>query len=269
MAHTFRKGATDLAETVLYEKRDNIVVITLNRPDALNAINRQLRADLSDAITEFDGDPQAFVAIVTGAGRAFCAGRDLKERAEDNAEGVQARAAHSMTPDRPYMWPQTWKPMIAAVNGFALAGGWSIAQMCDLRLAAADARLGITESKWSLLPPFGTILPKMIPLSAVLELVFTAAPITAQRAYDIGFLNKVVPAGDLMPEALSLAQQIAENAPLAVQYFKELAYRGLNMSTQDISSLTYHMYDQLLTTEDSKEGPRAFAEKRKPNWQGR
>ena len=258
-----------MAETVLYEKRDNIVVMTLNRPDALNSINRQLRGELAEAITEFDSDPTAFVAIITGAGRAFCAGRDLKERAEDNAGGVQARASHSMSPDRPYMWPQTWKPMIAAVNGFALAGGWSIAQMCDLRLAAEDAKLGITETKWSLLPPFGTILPKTIPMSAVLELVFTAAPITAQRAYDIGFLNKVVPAEDLMEEAMSLAQQIAENAPLAVQYFKELAYRGVNMSTQDISSLTYHMYDQLLTTEDSKEGPRAFAEKRKPNWQGR
>ena len=258
-----------MAETVLYEKRDKIVIMTLNRPDALNAINRQLRRELAEAITEFDSDSDAYVAIVTGAGRAFCSGRDLKERVEDNAEGVQARASHSMSPDRPYMWPQTWKPMIAAVNGFALAGGWSIAQMCDLRIATEDARLGITESKWSLLPPFGTILPKMMPLSAVLELVFTAAPITAQRAYDVGFLNKVVPAEDLMEEAMGMAQQIAENAPLAVQYFKELAYRGLNMSTQDISALTYHMYDQLLTTEDSKEGPRAFAEKRKPNWQGR
>ena len=258
-----------MPETVLYEKRDNIAIITLNRPDALNSINRQLRQELADVITEFDSDPQAFVAVVTGAGRAFCAGRDLKERAEDNAAGVQARASQSMSPDRPYMWPQTWKPMIAAVNGFALAGGWSIAQMCDLRIASEEAKLGITETKWSLLPPFGTILPKMIPLSAVLELVFTAAPITAQRAYDIGFLNKVVLAEDLMEEAMGMAQQIAENAPLAVQYFKELAYRGLNMSNQDISSLTYHMYDQLLTTEDSKEGPRAFAEKRKPNWQGR
>ena len=258
-----------MPETVLYEKRDNIAIITLNRPDALNSINRQLRQELADVITEFDSDPEAFVAVVTGSGRAFCAGRDLKERAEDNAAGVQARASQSMSPDRPYMWPQTWKPMIAAVNGFALAGGWSIAQMCDLRIASEDAKLGITESKWSLLPPFGTILPKMIPMSAVLELVFTAAPITAQRAYDIGFLNKVVPAEDLMEEAMGMAQQIAENAPLAVQYFKELAYRGLNMSTQDISSLTYHMYDQLLTTEDSKEGPRAFAEKRKPKWQGR
>ena len=258
-----------MAETILYEKQDNVVIITLNRPDALNSINRQLRRELGEAIDQFDGEDDSFVAIITGTGRAFCAGRDLKERASDNAEGIQARASASMTPESPYMWPRTWKPMIAAVNGFALAGGWSIAQMCDLRLASEDAKLGITETKWSLMPPFGTILPKMVPLSAVLELVFTAEPITAQRAYDIGFLNKVVPGDQLMDEAMALAQKIAENAPLAVQYFKELAYRGLNMSTQDISSLTYHMYDQLLTTEDSKEGPLAFAEKRKPRWQGR
>ena len=258
-----------MAETIVYEKRGNIVVITLNRPAALNSINRQLRSELSDAITQFDEEDDSYVGIITGAGRAFCAGRDLKERASDNASGVQARAKDSMYEDRPYMWPQTWKPLIAAVNGFALAGGWSIAQMCDLRLASDDAKLGITETKWSLLPPFGTILSKMIPLSAVLELCMTAQPVTAQRAYDMGFLNKVVPGDSLMEEAMSMAEQIAENAPLAVQYFKELAYRSLNMSTQDISSLTYHMYDQLLTTEDSKEGPLAFAEKRKPNWKAR
>ncbi len=258
-----------MAETVIYEKRDRIAIITLNRPGALNAINRQLRRELAEAIVEFDSDRECFVAIITGTGRAFCAGRDLKERAADNATGIQARSADSLTPDRPYMWPQTWKPLIAAINGFALAGGWSIAQMCDLRLASEDANLGITETKWSLLPPFGTVLPKLIPMSAVLELVFTGQPITAQRAYEIGFLNRVVPGDRLMPEAIALAEQIADNAPLAVQYFKELAYRGLDMSTQGISSLTFHMYDQLLQTEDSKEGPRAFAEKRKPNWQGR
>ena len=258
-----------MGETVLYEKRDNVAIITLNRPDALNAINRQLRSELGEAISRFDTEQDAFVAIITGAGRAFCAGRDLKERAEDNAQGIQARAADSMSRDRPFMWPQTWKPMIAAVNGFALAGGWSIAQMCDLRIAAEDAKLGITETKWSLLPPFGTVLPKSVPLSAVLELVFTAQPITAQRAYDIGFVNKVVPGEQLMTEAMNLAQQIAENAPLAVQAFKELAYRGQNMSAEEIAALTYETYDKLLTTEDSKEGPLAFAEKRRPRWQGR
>ena len=258
-----------MAETILYEKTGNIVTITLNRPDSLNAINRLLRQELADAILEFDGDPEAFVAVITGSGRAFCSGRDLKERAEDNAQGVQAKASASMTKESPFMWPRTWKPMIAAVNGFALAGGWSIAQMCDLRIGSEEAKLGISETKWSLLPPFGSILSKQIPLSAVLELVLPAQPVTAQRAYDMGFLNKVVPAGDLMEEALTMAQQIADNAPLAVQTFKELAYRGLNMSNQDISALTYQMYDALLLTEDSKEGPKAFAEKRKPQWKGR
>ncbi|HAA94844.1 MAG TPA: enoyl-CoA hydratase [Dehalococcoidia bacterium] len=258
-----------MAETILYEKQGNIVVMTLNRPDSLNAINRQLRQEFSDAIVEFDNDPEAFVAVVTGAGRAFCSGRDLKERAEDNAQGIQAKASASMRKDTPYMWPQTWKPMIAAVNGFALAGGWSIAQLCDLRIASEDAKLGISETKWSLLPPFGTVLTKQMQLSAVLELVLTAQPVTAQRAYDMGFLNKVVPAADLMEEAMAMAQSIADNAPLAVQTFKELAYRGLNMSNQDISALTYQMYDALLLTEDSREGPKAFAEKRKPQWKGR
>jgi len=258
-----------LAETILYEKKDHIVTITLNRPDSLNAINRKMRQELSDAVIEFDGDPELFVAIITGSGRAFCSGRDLKERAEDNARGIQAKASASMRKDTPYMWPQTWKPMIAAVNGFALAGGWSIAQLCDLRIASEEAKFGISETKWSLLPPFGTILPKQMNLSSVLELVLTAQPVTAQRAYDMGFVNKVVPAGDLMLEAMTMAQQIADNAPLAVQTFKELAYRGLNMSNQDTSALTYQMYDALLLTEDSKEGPKAFAEKRKPQWKGR
>ena len=258
-----------MAESVLYDKQDHIVVITLNRPDALNAINRQLRRELGEAIQRFDGEQDSYVAVVTGAGRAFCAGRDLKERAEDNAAGIQARAADSMSEDRPFMWPNTWKPTVAAVNGFALAGGWSIAQMCDLRVASEDAQLGITETKWSLLPPFGATLPKSLSLSAVLELVLTAQPVSAQRAYDMGFLNRVVPADQVMPEAMKLAEQIAENAPLAVQCIKELAYKGQNMSTEDICRMTYQAYERLLTTEDSKEGPRAFAEKRKPRWQGR
>ena len=202
-----------MAETVLYDKQDHIVTITLNRPDALNSINRQLRQEFGEAIQRFDGEQDSYVAIITGAGRAFCAGRDLKERAADNAEGIQAKASASMSEDLPFMWPNTWKPTIAAVNGFALAGGWSIAQMCDLRVASEDAQLGITETKWSLLPPFGTTLPKSMPLSAVLELVLTAQPVTAQRAYEMGFLNRVVAADQVMPEARKLAEQIAGKRP--------------------------------------------------------
>ena len=256
-------------ETVLYEKRGNVVVITMNRPESLNALNRQLRRELGGAILRFDADDESQVAIITGAGRAFCAGRDLKERAQDNAQGVRARASDSMSPERPYMWPQTWKPLIAAVNGYALAGGWSVAQMCDIRLAAEDARLGITEPRVGLLPPFAVLLPRLLPMASVMELVLTAEPITAQRALEIGFVNKVVPSERLMEEAMDMATTIAKNAPLSLRYFKELAYRSLDMGVVGASSLTYHMYDRMLLTEDSKEGPLAFAEKRMPQWKGR
>ena len=258
-----------MADTVLYEKQGKIVIITLNRPEALNAINRQLAGELREALVRFDQDEEALVGIITGAGRAFCAGRDLKERAEDNTAGIQAKAIDSMSPEHPYMWPQTWKPLIAAINGYALAGGWSIAQICDLRLAAEDAKLGITESRVGLLPPFATILPRLIPMASVLELVFTAEPISAQQGWEVGFVNKVVPGERLIEEALALAERIVANAPLAVRYFKELAYKSLDMKVSDINSLTLRMYDRLLLSDDSKEGPRAFAEKREPQWTGR
>lgn len=258
-----------MTTAVLYDQHDHIVTITLNRPEALNAINRQLRQELGEAITRFDQDPDARVAIVTGAGRAFCAGRDLKERASDNAAGVQARAGDSLGAESLSLFPRTWKPLIAAINGYAMAGGWAIAQMCDLRLAAEDARMGISESRWSLLPPFAATLAKLIPMTAVLELVFTAEPITARRAYEIGFVNKVVPGAQLMDEAMALARRLVANAPLSLRYFKEMAYRGLEMNEPGIAALTRHVYDQVLRSEDSKEGPRAFAEKRPPHWQGR
>ena len=254
---------------VLYEKQGHVAIITLNRPDSLNAINRQLRDELGGALQRYDADDDARVAIITGAGRAFCAGRDLKERAQDNAAGIQARARDATSPDHPYMWPRTWKPLIAAVNGFALAGGWAIAQMCDIRVAASDARMGISEAKVGLMPPFATLLAKMIPMAAVMELAMTAQPITAQRALEIGFLNRVAAPERLMEEALELAGQIAANAPLSVRLIKELAYRGLDMGAQAATALTYHAYERLLLSEDSREGPRAFAERRPPQWQGR
>ncbi len=258
-----------MGSAVLYEQQDQIVTITLNRPEALNSINRQLKRELTEAILRYDADDDARVAIITGSGRAFCAGRDLKERADDNAAGVQARASDSLGSDTLSLFPRTWKPLIAAINGYAMAGGWAIAQNCDLRLAAEDAKMGITESRWSLLPPFAATLTKLIPMANVLELVFTAEPITAQRAYEIGFVNKVVPGGQLMDEARGLAQRLVANAPLSLRNFKEMAYRGLEMNESALAALTLRIYDQLLLSEDAQEGPRAFAEKRKPQWHGR
>lgn len=258
-----------MSAAVLYDQQDHLVTITLNRPEALNAINRQLRQELTDAMARYDQDDTARVAIITGAGRAFCAGRDLKERAADNAAGVQAQASDSLGSQSLGLFPRTWKPLIAAINGYAMAGGWAIAQMCDLRLAAEDARMGISEARWSLLPPFAAVLPKLIPMAHVLELVFTAEPITAQRAYEIGFVNRVVPGDRLMEEARALAQRLLDNAPLSLRNFKEMAYRGVDMPEPAIAALTARIYDQLLQSQDAKEGPRAFAEKRQPQWQGR
>ncbi len=258
-----------MAPAILYEQRDEIVVITMNRPEALNSINRQLRQEMTDAIERYDADDRARVAIITGAGRAFCAGRDLKERAADNAAGVQAKGSDSLGAETLGLFPRTWKPLIAAINGYAMAGGWAIAQMCDLRVAAEDAKMGIAESRWSLLPPFAALLPKYIPMANVLELVFTAEPITAQRAYEIGFVNRVVPGDQLMDEAIALANRLVEMAPLSLRYFKEMAYRGIDMNEAGLASMTRNIYDMLLKSEDAVEGPKAFAEKRKVEWKGR
>ena len=259
-----------MSSPVLYEINEpGVVLITLNRPSALNAINRGLKTELTAALKRFDSDSNSQVAIITGAGRAFCAGRDLKERAEDNSAGVQASASDSMLPDSPYMFDLPSKPLIAAINGYALAGGWLIAQMCDLRIASDTAHLGITEARVGLLPPFASALPKLIPMAAALELVFTGEPISAQRALEIGFLNRVVPQAMLLPTALDLARSIAANAPLSLRYFKKMAYAGLDLPQDRLGRLVKSLYDELLLSEDSKEGPRAFSEKRKPNWQGR
>jgi enoyl-CoA hydratase/carnithine racemase len=258
-----------MGDTVLYEVQDRIATITLNRPEALNAINRQLRSDLNDVIERFDQDEEAWIGIVTGAGRAFCAGRDLKERTRDNLEGRKARGADSLMRDRLSMWPTIWKPMIAAVNGYAMAGGWSIAQMCDLRIASEDAKFGISEPRVGLLPPFGVQLNRVLPQAAVMELVLTAEPVSAKRAMEMGFLNQVVPADQLMETARTLAKTVLKNSPLSVRTFKELIYRCRDISEPEAAELTMQAYDRLLETEDAKEGPRAFSEKRPPDWKAR
>ncbi len=248
---------------ILYEKQgDHVVLITMNRPESMNSINREFTRLMEEALREFNNDDDSWVAVLTGAGRAFCAGRDLKERAEDNAAGIQAKP--TVIPQR-----EIWKPLIAAVNGFAIAGGWAQAQMCDIRIAADTAMLGIAESRWNLLAPFAPALLGQVPLAAIMEILMTAKPITAQRAYEIGFVNKVVPLDQLMPTAFEYARTICENGPLSVRAHKEMILRAMGQPPQLAAPLVYHLYDKLLHSEDSVEGPRAFSEKRKPQWKGR
>ena len=256
-----------MGNTVIYQVQDRIATITLNRPEALNAINRELRIDLADTLERFDQDSKAWVGIVTGAGRAFCAGRDLKERADDNIAGRLARGMDSMSADTLLMWHPPGKPLIAAINGYALAGGWSIAQMCDLRIASENAMLGITEPRVGLIPPFAVQLNRIIPEVAVMELVLTAEPIPARRIMEMGFLNRVVPADQVMETARAMAQTVLGNAPLSIRAFKELVARCKNMTEQAAVATTEEVYDRLLLSHDSKEGPLAFSEKRPPRWQ--
>ena len=256
--------------TVTYEESDDyVVVITLNRPQVHNAVNRQLRADLNAALERFDAADDARAAVVTGAGRSFSAGRDLKERAADNAAGRQAQPEDAMSEHSLHSYPRPRKALIAAINGNCLAGGFSIAQLCDIRIAADNASLGITEARVGLMAPFGSLLARQIPVAAALELILTAQPVSAQRAYEMGIVNRVVPADQLLKEALLVARQVAANAPLSVQAAKELVLRSLDLDDMGLHALTRHIYRRLLESEDAKEGPRAFAEKRAPRWTGR
>jgi len=251
-------------EILLYEKKDGIVVITLNRPERLNALSHELQGRLEDAWARFAEDKDAKVAILTGAGeKAFCTGMDLKDQAE------RAEAAGTGAVNLRWGSLNVYKPIIAAINGLAYGGGWKMAQDCDIRIAAEHAEFSTPEVKWGRGAPWAIPLLWMIPFGIALELLLTGEKIDAQRAREICFVNKVVPKERLMPEAIRMAKIICENAPLSVQAVKEMYYKardtgytaGLNMAT--------YLWDKVYNSEDAIEGPKAFREKRKPEWQGK
>ena len=260
-----------MPETILYEKTgidNHVAIITLNRPEASNAINRQLRRELQEVINHFDhDDDEAWVAVVTGAGRNFCAGRDLKERASDNAEGVQARAENSMSPNRPHMWTRPNKPLVAAVNGAAAAGGWAIAQMCDVAPGRRQCPAGYHGNQVEFDAAFcgGAHQDDWHCQRAGTGDDCRAAAGAAGSGDGVsqsGGAGRRAPAGSHQNGGEHRAERSAGGS-----YIKELAYSSLDKSIAEISAQTYVAYDYILTTEDSKEGPRAFAEKRRPNWQ--
>jgi len=213
----------------------------------------------------FEHSPELKVAILTGAGeKAFCAGMDLKE-ADDSMLGVPARDFIPVVGDT----VTVTKPIIAAVNGFAFAGGWLFAQMCDLCIASENAVFGITEAKVGRGMPWAAPLGSMIPPRVMMELLLTGDPLPAQRALEIGLVNKVVPNSELLPEAISMAKKIAGNAPLTVKAAKELVYLSAEMGRSASLRAAYHLFEPVYRSEDALEGPRAFAEKRSPKWQGK
>ena len=252
-------------EVLLYEKKDRIVTITLNRPERANALSVELMNKLLEAWHRFDQDDDAWVAIVTAAGdKVFCAGADLVEL----KESFQTR---HKTPDWPrFYMTGTWKPLIAAINGHASSGGWALAQSCDIRIASEKAELGIAETAWNM--PAGWVhgLTRQMHLQHALEVVLWGdRRITAQRAYEMGWVNRVVAHDKVMDEAMSWAERMLSLGPRCVRNLKEILYQSFYMVPEEAEAFYQALETNLEGMEDSVEGPKAFAEKRKPVFRNR
>ncbi|XAH21334.1 enoyl-CoA hydratase-related protein [Xylophilus sp. GW821-FHT01B05] len=242
-----------------------IAIITLNRPAQRNAINRGVIDGLRKAWRALEQDDAVRVGILTGSGdQAFCAGMDLKEAAATGLR-VPPRDMLPVLGDVEHVS----KPMIAAVNGVAYAGGWLFAQMCDLCIAADHAKFGITEAKVGRGMPWAAPLVHMLPQRVVMELLLTAQPMSAQRAMALGFVNDVVPLPQLRERALDMARSIAANAPLTVKAARELVYLSSEMGRSAGLRAAQHLFESVYLSDDAQEGPRAFAEKRAPRWTGK
>jgi E-phenylitaconyl-CoA hydratase len=256
---------------VLFETDGHIASITINRPEAMNALNTAVRRELNDAFTLFRDDPELWVAILTGAGeRAFSAGADLVEMSQRRREQFQDSFWEATTPGLTRGF-DTGKPVIAAINGYCLAGGLELALACDIRIAADHSQFGLTEVTRGIIPGSGGTqrLPRLIGLGPALELLYTGERIPAPEALRLGLVNRVVPAADLLDETQKLAARINQNAPLAVRAVREAAMRGLEVPLEQGLRIEAYLSRIIRDTEDSQEGPRAFAEKRPARFQGR
>ncbi len=248
-------------DELLYEVSGGIATITINRPESRNALNSTVREGIRESLKSFTDNDQAKVLIVTATGKtAFSAGADLKEMSEQNL---------TIPPDDFIPDLATHKPVIAAVNGVALGGGFFLAQQADLVIAASHATFGITEARHGRGAPWASPLPLMIPPRVAMELLLTAQPITAFRAHSVGLVNFVVPSGELENTSRDLAQQIAANAPLSVAAGKAMVRNILDSVLGDARQRANEIWAPVYLSEDAQEGPRAFKEKRSPRWQGR
>ena len=253
-----------------YQKEGKIAIFTLNRPEALNAMNVQTARELHEAMVDFRDDPELWVGIITGAGdRAFCAGADIKDMLPFLKEHLQNRPW--AMPDTPMRGLDLWKPIIAAINGVALGGGLEIALACDLRIASEKARLGCPEVNLGLIPGWGATqrLPRMIPRCKAAELLLMGKIIDAEEAYRIGLVNIVVPPEAVMTTAKEWAEVICQAGPLAVRAAKEAMIRGSSLTLEDGLRLENALEAYLMSTKDFTEGTTAFVEKRKPDFKAK
>ena len=252
-------------DAVAVDIADGVMTITLNRPQAKNAVNKAMADGISAAIDELESNPDLRVAIITGAGGTFCSGMDLKAFVTGELPVVEGRGFAGLVE---YL---VKKPVIAAVEGYALAGGFEVAISCDLIVVSEEAKFGIPEVKRGLAAAGGGLikLPKQIPARIAMELALTGDFISAQRAYELGLVNQVVPAGTALEAARALAARIAANGPLAVAASKQVVARAQDWDSGQMFAEQLKIVLPVLTSQDAIEGATAFAEKRAPNWQGK
>jgi len=255
---------------VLYEKEGPIAWITLNRPEAVNAVNQEVRELLPRYLFQAEADPEVRVLVLCGAGpRGFCAGADLKDFGREQSP-VEMRASR-----RHEHWIDAFervsKPVVAAVHGYCLGGGLEIALASDLRIAADDAQLGLPEVTRGTIPGAGGTqrLSRIVGVGRALDMILTGERISAEEAHRIGLVSRVCPAGELRTVAAGVATRIAENAPVSVRYAKEAVIKGFDLPLEDGRALELDLATLLLTTEDRREAGQAFREKRKPQFKGR
>ena len=251
-------------QPVLTERRGRALVITINRPDQRNAVNAAVARGIAAALDELDSDGELTLGVLTGAGKGFCAGMDLKAfvagesawAGDRGFAGITQRAAD--------------KPLIAAVEGFAVAGGLEIALSCDLLVAAKGAKLGIPEVKRSLVAAGGALLrlPRVLPRNLAMELALTGDPITAERGYELGLVNRLAEPGEALATALTFAEEITPNAPLAIKASKRVLVEGVDWTESEFWTKQGEITAPVFTSQDAREGATAFAEKRSPVWKG-
>ena len=250
---------------VITERRERMLVITINRPDQRNAVNAAVAQGIASALDELDANDGLSLGILTGAGKGFCAGMDLKAFLEGEIPHAGDRGFAGITQRG------STKPLIAAVEGFAVAGGLEVALACDLIVAARGARLGIPEVKRSLVAAGGGLLrlPRVLPRNVAMELALTGDPIDAERAHELGMVNRLAEPGEALATALELAEAIAANGPLALAATKRILLDSADWSDAEFFARQLEIVGPVAGSEDAREGARAFAEKRAPVWKGR
>jgi len=256
-----------MAEEVLYEVDGHVATLTLNRPEQRNAVSPELTQAMAEAMGTFESDADVWVGILTGAGSIFSAGADLKAIAAGRAKELSADPGGFAGFVR---YPRT-KPVIAAVRGFALAGGTELALACDLIVAATDSVFGLPEVTRGIVAAGGGLfrLPRVLPAARARELILTGDRLGAQEAHALGMVNRLVEPDEVLPTARSLADRICQNAPLAVRESLAIARDALELTEEQGWERSAQASDRIRHTEDAREGPRAFAEKRQPQWTGR